>query len=163
MFSPFDCAALIYKEPQVARRAHSQHAEYLDAVTDNEEWNPSDYAHHLTRRARGLPLWFTLAVHGTDAIGKAVTQCIETTRAAAEIINSAGHVQLVIEPQLSVVLLRRVGWKKQDYDKWSAAMLEKEFAFIVSTTYNDETVLRFCIINPVTTAQDIQLIIDSLA
>ena len=27
---------------------------------------PSDFAHHLSRRARGLPFWFSLAVHGTE-------------------------------------------------------------------------------------------------
>ena len=43
--------------------------------TDDEyEWNASDYAHHLTRRARGLPLWFSLATHGTQAY----TDAIET-------------------------------------------------------------------------------------
>ena len=37
-----------------------------------EEWNPSDYAYHLTRRARGLPLWFSMAVYGLDAYRDAV-------------------------------------------------------------------------------------------
>jgi glutamate/tyrosine decarboxylase-like PLP-dependent enzyme len=162
LFSPYDCAALIYKDPDVARRAHSQHAEYLDAVTDTIEWNPSDYAHHLTRRARGLPFWFTLAVHGTDAVGEAVTKCVETTQAAADLIRNNEHVELVLEPQLSVILLRRKGWTPDQYDTWCASMLEKEYAFVVPTTYNDETVLRFCIINPVTNIDDFKLIIDLL-
>ena len=35
-------------------------------------WNPSDYAYHLSRRARGLPFWFSLATHGTAAYAAAV-------------------------------------------------------------------------------------------
>ena len=34
LFAPFDCAALVYREPAIARAAHTQHAEYLDVLTD---------------------------------------------------------------------------------------------------------------------------------
>ena len=67
MFAPFDSCALIYRDPVQARAAHTQHASYLDPVNVEGEWNPSDFAIQLTRRARGLPFWFSLAVHGTDA------------------------------------------------------------------------------------------------
>ena len=68
LFAPFDCAALLYRNPSVARSVHKQDASYLDVIHDTPgEWNPTDYAYHLTRRARGLPLWFSLAVYGVDA------------------------------------------------------------------------------------------------
>ena len=65
LFAPFDCCALLYREPALARAAHTQHASYLDVLTDAPDWNPTDYAVGLTRRARGLPFWFSLATHGT--------------------------------------------------------------------------------------------------
>ena len=68
LFAPFDCAALVYREPAVARAAHTQHAEYLEVLSGGRAWNPSDYAFHLTRRARGLPFWFSLATYGTRAL-----------------------------------------------------------------------------------------------
>ena len=65
LFAPYDCAALLYRDPAVARSVHRQDASYLDVIHDNPaEWNPTDYAYHLTRRARGLALWFSLAVQG---------------------------------------------------------------------------------------------------
>ena len=60
LFAPFDACALLYRDPAIAREAHVQHASYLESITATPEWNPSDFAHHLTRRARGLPLWFSL-------------------------------------------------------------------------------------------------------
>ena len=40
----------------------------------------------LTRRARGLPFWFSLATHGTRAYTQAVERTLEVTRfAEAEI------------------------------------------------------------------------------
>jgi glutamate/tyrosine decarboxylase-like PLP-dependent enzyme len=65
LFATYDCCALVYRQPELARAAHSQHAGYLDAI-DREVWNPWDYGVHLTRRARGLPFWFSLATHGTN-------------------------------------------------------------------------------------------------
>ena len=73
LFSPFDSCALVYREPALGRAAHRQHASYLEALyADDDAFNPSDYGVHLTRRARGLPFWFALAVHGTDAFAEAV-------------------------------------------------------------------------------------------
>ncbi len=57
LFAPFDCCALIYRDPSLARAAHTQEAGYLDVITRSSEWNPTDYSIGLTRRARGLPLW----------------------------------------------------------------------------------------------------------
>ena len=59
LFAPFDACALLYRDPDLGRRAHMQSAGYLDVITDSGEYNPSDYAIHLSRRARGLPFWFS--------------------------------------------------------------------------------------------------------
>src|SRR5699024_12268147 len=52
LFAPFDACALIYRDPNIGRRAHTQRAEYLDALTEAQEWSPSDFAIQLTRRPR---------------------------------------------------------------------------------------------------------------
>src|SRR5215218_2114895 len=85
LFAPYDCCALLYRNPEQARAAHSQQASYLDQV-DRREWNPSDLAVHLTRRPRGLPLWFSLAVHGTDRYRDAVERSLHTSRVVAEAV-----------------------------------------------------------------------------
>ena len=77
LFAPFDCCALLYREPALARAAHTQHASYLDVLNDAPDWNPTDYSVGLTRRARGLPFWFSLADHGTDAYSEAVERTLE--------------------------------------------------------------------------------------
>ena len=64
LFAPYDCCAVLYRDPDLARAAHAQTASYLDHI-DREAPNPSDLAIHLSRRARGLPLWFSLATHGS--------------------------------------------------------------------------------------------------
>ena len=166
LFAPFDSCALLYRDPEIGRRAHTQHAEYLDvlhAPSDEYEWNASDYAHHLSRRARGLPLWFSLATHGTQAYTDAIETTLRVTREGAELVRSSPHLELILEPELSVVLFRRVGWAHADYKAWSDQQLATEQSFVTPTAWGDETVLRWCIVNPLTTVDDLAAIVASLA
>jgi len=163
LFAPYDCCALIYRDPLQAREAHTQHAEYLDVLhTAEEDWNPSDFAHHLTRRARGLPFWFSLATHGTAAYRDAVEQTLLVAHEGARLIDEAEHLELIMEPELSVVLFARTGWGPTEYRAWSDKLLADGVGFIVPTTWAGEMVLRICVVNPLTTIDDIRLIIDSL-
>ena len=93
LFAPYDCCALIYRDVALARAAHAQHASYLDAV-NREVWNPADLAVHLSRRARGLPFWFSLAVHGTDRYTAAIEQTLSTARAIADGIRTVPTLDL---------------------------------------------------------------------
>ena len=163
LFAPFDCCALIYREPALARLAHTQKASYLDVLTEAPEWNPTDYSVGLTRRARGLPFWFSLATHGTDAYTEAVERTLAVTRFAAEEIGRRDHLELVREPDLSVVVFRRLGWTPAQYQEWSDQLLEEEFAFVVPTSHAGETLTRFAIVNPRTSEDDITAILDTMA
>ncbi|MFD8015396.1 pyridoxal-dependent decarboxylase [Streptomyces sp. NPDC058955] len=144
--APFYCAALLYRDPRPARAAHTQNASCLDALhtDDDTQWNPSDYAHHLSRRARGLRLWFSLAVHGT----RAYSEAMEKARTTAALIRTAPYLELVHEPELSAVTFRRSGWTAEDYAEWSARLLAGQTAFAAPTGWEGETVARFTFLPP---------------
>jgi len=163
LFAPFDACALLYRDPVQARAAHTQHAGYLDPVTVHGEWNPSDFAIQLTRRARGLPFWFSLAVYGTDAYVTAIERTLTVAREAAELIRAAPHLKLLVEPDLSVLIFERTDWTPQDYTNWSARLLEEQVAFVTPTRHAGQVCTRFAIVNPLTTRADLALIVDSMA
>jgi L-2,4-diaminobutyrate decarboxylase len=162
LFAPFDACALIYREPRLGRAAHTQHAGYLDPVTVDGEWNPSDFAIQLTRRARGLPFWFSLAVYGTDAYRDAIEQTLTVARQGRELIDAADHLRLLVEPDLSVLIFERIGWTGDDYARWSARLLDQQQAFVTPTRHNNVICTRFAIVNPLTTRDDLELIIESM-
>ena len=91
---------------------------------DDDDWNPSDYAHHLSRRARGLPLWFSLATYGTDAYRDAVEATLAVAGAGADLIRDVEHLELVAEPELSIVMFRRAGWAAADSPAGATRQLE---------------------------------------
>ena len=161
LFAPFDACALLYRDPALAKACHAQHADYLE-VLYGAEWNPSDYAVHLSRRARGLPLWFSLAAYGTRAYAEAVETCLRTAQEAADLIRAAPHVELVLEPELSVVVLRRTGWGAEDYRSWSLELLRRGEGFAVPSAHGGEPVLRLCIVNTRSSVADIAAVLDSM-
>jgi L-2,4-diaminobutyrate decarboxylase len=164
LFAPFDSCALVYRDPALGRAAHRQQASYLEALYDDDEvHNPSDYGVHLTRRPRGLPLWFALAVHGTDAFAAAVEHTLAVARAGAEEIRSRPELDLVAEPELSVLAFRRLGWEPEEYARWAARLRDSGTAFVLPTAVGGETIARFAIVNPRTTLDDLRIVLDSLA
>jgi len=164
LFAPFDSAALLYREPALARSVHRQEASYLEVIHDTPgEWNPTDYAHHLTRRARGLPLWFSMSVHGIRAYSDAIERAITLAREAAGEITRRDYLELIMEPDLSVVLFRRRGWAPEQYARWSQELLDQQVAFMPPTTWEGQTVARFAFLHPHTPMDLVVAVLDGMA
>jgi L-2,4-diaminobutyrate decarboxylase len=163
LFAPFDACALIYRDPSIAKRAHTQHASYLDSLQAEEsEWNPSDYAIHLSRRARGLPFWFSLAAHGTRAYTKAIEETLRIAKVGARLIEAHPDCELLLEPMLSIVAFKRIGWTVADYARWSDRLLQAQIAFVMPSAHHGEPILRFAVVNPRTTEADLAEILATL-
>ncbi|CAN7411545.1 aminotransferase class V-fold PLP-dependent enzyme [Microbacterium sp. LjRoot45] len=163
LFAPFDACALLYRDPELGRRAHTQHAEYLDTLTEKSDWSPSDYAAHLTRRPRGLPLWFSLATYGAGVYREAVTASLDLAQQIADEIERRPGLRLVRRPQLSVVVFERDGWDKADYEAWSARLLDDQHAFVTPSGHRGRTNARFALVNPRTTFAHLTRILDTTA
>lgn len=168
LFSPYDCGAVIYRDMELAKNAHSQKGAYLEIFKDEgaRGFNPADYQIQLTRRIRGMPLWFSLAMHGTEKYRNAIERGIELAQLAARKIEERENVELVRPPSLSVVLFRRKGWTAEQYRDWTYKNHREGIALVTPTKWKNngdfETISRFCFINPDTTEADIDLILDTM-
>lgn len=168
LFAPYDCGAIIYKNPELAKKAHAQQGSYLDIFKERgaEGFNPSDYQIQLTRRVRGVPLWFSLAMHGTNRYQAAIETGLELAQIAADKIRKHKDLELVREPGLSCVLFKRNGWQADDYRAWTFKNLDEGIALVTPTKWKNgkeyETVIRFCFISPHTTEEDIDIILNTL-
>ncbi len=168
LFSPYDCGAVIYKNMELAKAAHSQKGSYLEIFKDEgaEGFNPSDYQIQLTRRLRGMPLWFSLAMHGTEKYRVSIERGIELAQIAARKIEELDYVELVRPESLSVVLFRRKGWNAEDYRDWTYRNHKAGIALVTPTKWKSngetETISRFCFINPETTEEDIDVILETM-
>ena len=168
LFSPYDCGAVIYKNMVLAAEAHSQKGSYLEIFKDEgaNGFNPADYQIQLTRRLRGMPLWFSLAMHGTEKYTNAIEKGIELAQIAAKKIEEHENLELVRPASLSVVLFRRKGWTPEEYRDWTYRNHKAGIALVTPTKWYGkngyETISRFCFINPETTEADIDLILETM-
>jgi glutamate/tyrosine decarboxylase-like PLP-dependent enzyme len=154
LFCTAGTCALLYRQPHLAATTHTQHGPYNDVLQTTEPsamWNPSDYAFQLTRRPSGLPFWFTLVVHGSDALAGAVRAAMTTTAYAVAQLRTIPDVEVLLEPELSVVLFRKAGWDRARWQEWSTDLLGRQIAFVAPTTWKGEAVGRLAFLHPLTT------------
>ncbi len=82
------------------------------------------------------------------------------TQEVADLIEATPHLELLRRPELSVVLFRRRGWGKADYEAWSERLLEEQIGFVMHTTWEGEPVGRLALLHPDTS---VELIAEILA
>ena len=149
LFAPAGSCALVYRRPSLARETHTQHGPYIDVLrTDDEAYNPSDLGYQLTRRASGLPIWFALTLHGIDAHRAAIRHGLALAARMATALDACPVTELVMQPELGVVLFRRSGWGREQWSEWAAKLLQEQVAFVAPTTLHGEPVGRLVFMHP---------------
>ncbi len=154
LFTPYDCCALIYKNPTDAVMAHSQTAVYLDNIAD-DVWNPAQYAIHLSRRARGLPFWFSLVSNGTEAYSQAIAACIDTAHQIADWLDASAKFDLLVRSKLSVLLFRPTNISDAQLDEWAEHARADGTIYCLPTQWRGQKALRICVVNPHTDANEV--------
>jgi glutamate/tyrosine decarboxylase-like PLP-dependent enzyme len=109
-----------------------------------------------------MALWFSMAVNGLDAYRDAVMAGNDMARYAADSITKTDNLELILEPDLSVVLFRRKSWTATDYDNWAEDLLQRQIAFVTSTQWQGETVGRLVFLHPGTTTDMVDQVLATL-
>ena len=149
LFATAGSCALVYRQPELARRVHTQHGPYIDVLrTADDAYNPCDLGYQLTRRASGLPIWFALALHGVDAHRSAIRHGIRLAAAMALALDAHPLTELIMRPELGVVLFRRAGWGADEWKTWATKLLHDGTAFVAPSTYKGEPVGRLVFMHP---------------
>ncbi len=126
-----------------------QQAGYLDVLnSDPTEFNPSDYAYHLTRRARGLPFWFSLAAHGTQAYSDAIEARWRSRARRRRRCAGARTWSCCASRTCRWWCSGGIGWTEQQYYDWSDRLMQAHYAFVTPTAHGGEVVTRFAIVQP---------------
>ncbi|CAM5715892.1 MULTISPECIES: hypothetical protein [Streptomyces] len=61
-----------------------------------------------------------------------------------------------------MLTFERIGWQPEDYDRWSTHLMESQRAFVTPTRHRGQVCARFAIVNPLTSKDDLGLLIDSM-
>ena len=72
----------------------------------------------------------------------------------AEAIEAHPATELIMQPELGVVLFRRDGWGAAEWKTWATGLLRAGTAFVAPSTYKGEPVGRLVFMHPRTPAVD---------
>ncbi len=152
LFLPYGTGSLLVRDPETLRRAHAVPAEYLPQVqADPERVDFSELSPELSRDYRGLRLWLPLALHGVAAFRAALDEKLDLARFVADELRSVPELEIVAEPQLTVVAFRmRDGaLTVPEAEARNRALLERVNArqrvFLSGTLLRGRFALRICV------------------
>ncbi|MER5950570.1 lysine decarboxylase DesA [Streptomyces sp. NPDC001904] len=170
-FQPVSSSAVLVRDSATLRHA-TYHAEYLNPRRTVAERIPNqvDKSLQTTRRFDALKLWLTLRVMGADGIGGLFDEVCELAHRAWEVLAADPRFDVVVEPSLSTLVYRYIPATVADPAEIDRANLYARKALFASgdavvagTKTGGRQYLKFTLLNPETTLDDIKAVLDLIA
>ncbi|MFB7735171.1 lysine decarboxylase DesA [Streptomyces sp. NPDC056112] len=170
-FQPVSSSAVLVRDASVLRHA-TYHADYLNprrAVTERIP-NQVDKSLQTTRRFDALKLWMTLRVMGADGVGQLFDEVCDLATAGWKLLASDPRFDVVVEPALSTLVFRYIPAAVTDPAEIDRANLYARKALFASgaaavagTKVAGRHYLKFTLLNPETTTDDLTAVLDLIA
>ena len=156
---PYDAGFLIVRDGTLHYDTFAAPAAYLRRETRGlaagSPW-PCDFGPDLSRGFRALKTWFTLKVHGGDAIGATIARSCALARYLESRVRAEPALELLAPAQLNIVGFR---YRAADADRINAGIVadlqESGIAAPSATTINGKFAIRAALFNHRTEQRDI--------
>ena len=107
LFLPYGTGALLVRDGETLRRAHALSAEYMPSMQeDPDRVDFNMLSPELSRDFRGLRVWLPLKMHGIGPFRANLEEKLALARHAAEELARMPGVEILAEPQLSILAFR---------------------------------------------------------
>ncbi len=154
LFMPYGLGSLIVRDGAALHRAHTIRADYMppmQAAMDRVDF--CEISPELSRSFRGLRIWLPLKLHGADAFRRALDEKLDLIAWATEELRSEPEIEIVAEPQVTVVAWRWVpeGADEAELDALNQRLLERinrrQRVYLTATRLRDCFVIRICVLS----------------
>lgn len=173
MFMPALCAMLFYKNREHRIAAFHQEAPYLFDPTAPElrDYDSGIVNLECTKRAAAFGLWGVWSLVGSQIFGDMVDVTIDLAQKFHAMLTAADDFEPLHEPQCNIVAFRYIPRELRDepIEKLDAfqlqlrrAVIESGEYYLVQTRLDGRPVLRTTMMNPLTTEDDLQGLLDCL-
>lgn len=162
LFLPFGTGAVLVRDAQALRRAHSLHADYLPAMqTEDELVDFCEISPELSRDFRGLRVWLPVKTFGIGVFRQQLDEKLDLIEFITEAIRSIDGITIVAEPQLTITAFRF-----RDDDALTRHLLDRINArkrvMLTGAIVRGQFVIRICIVSHRTHRDRVQLAIDDI-
>lgn len=171
-FQPVSSSAVVVREGSVLDHV-TYHADYLNSRSDGStprlSPNQVDKSLQTTRRFDALKLWLTLRIMGADGVGALFDSVLDLAERAWALLDQDPRFAVVTRPALSTLVFRCVlpGTDPELADAANRhardALMASGHAFVARTSVDGRPHLKFTLLNPRTTREDVAEVLDLLA
>jgi L-2,4-diaminobutyrate decarboxylase len=170
-FQPVSSSAVLVRDSSTLRHA-TYHAEYLNPRRMVQERIPNqvDKSLQTTRRFDALKLWMTLRVMGADGIGQLFDEVCDLAVEGWKLLAADPRFDVVVAPSLSTLVFRYIPASVTDPAEIDRANLYARKALFASgdavvagTKVSGRHYLKFTLLNPETTVDDMAAVLDLIA
>src|SRR5476651_1595793 len=170
-FQPVSCSAFLLNDQK-----HFEHvtcyADYLNPLSAKLEGTPNlvNKSIQTTRRFDALKMWLTLRIMGQQALGESFDTLLALATDAHQQLVAHPNIEILHKPELSTLVFRfipRQLLSDEQIDTINAdirkALLRAGNAVIAGTKVQQRQYLKFTLLNPMTTPEDIADVVRLIA
>ncbi|PYQ32275.1 MAG: decarboxylase [Acidobacteria bacterium] len=167
LFQPYGTGALLVRDVAQLREAHSMAASYLPQFQDEEEFiDFCELSPELSRDFRGLRVWLPLKLFGIEPFRQQLDEKLDLARWATAELRKIEGMEIVADPQLSIVAFRLVRGGLTTLDALNRRLLERINArkrvMLTGTTLGTMFVLRICVVSFRTHLDHMQMCLEDI-
>jgi aromatic-L-amino-acid/L-tryptophan decarboxylase len=154
LFLPYGTGALLVRDGEALKRAHALSADYMPPMQDDEDLTDFNLlSPELSRDFRGLRIWLPLKMHGAGPFRRNLEEKLELARWACERLRQLPGIEILAEPQLSIVAfrLRLPGADDAERDRANLELLDRVNArrrvYLTGTRLRGRFAIRICVLS----------------
>lgn len=167
LLTPALATAVVYQRNEDAYQTFHQKAQYLWANQASHEWfNSGKRTFECTKLMMSVKIYTLLRTYGETLFAENVDTLYDLARTFADLIRSNPDFELAIEPESNIVCFRYVGNKTLNLNELNSQirrkLLEQGDFYIVQTTLSEQLYLRVSLMNPLTTIEDLNTLLEEI-
>ena len=154
LFLPYGTGALLVRDVGALRAAHAVTGDYMPPMQEDPDLPDfSQLSPELSRGWRGLRVWLPISMHGIGPFRRNLDEKLDLALWAAEELRKIRGIEIVAEPQLSIVAfrLRRPGLDEKSLTARNRDLLarvnSRARVHLTSTMLGDRFAIRICVLS----------------
>jgi len=154
LFLPYGTGSLLVRDADALKRAHALSGDYMPPMQEDPDLPDFNLlSPELSRGWRGLRVWLPMAMHGIGPFRTNLDEKLDLALAATERLRAMPGLEIVAEPQLSIVAFRatRAGLSEEALSAWNRDLLARINArnrvHLTGTTLRGRFAIRICVLS----------------
>ncbi len=154
LFVPYGTGSLLVRDGTALKRAHAVGADYMPPMQQDEDLiDFCQVSPELSRPFRGLGVWLPIKLLGIDPFRCSLDEKLDLAEWACEQLRQIDCMEIVAEPQLSVVAFRltRPGMDTDALNRLNRGFLDRvnsrQHVYLTSTVLSGRFTVRICVLS----------------